>query len=231
MKIGLVIPVLNNFDQAIDLVYSAKSKNELKFYVRPQYRFQVPLAAAWNKGISEAIKDGCDVIIVSNDDAIFAPNTIDRLAVETIAMQDKFVIALPVDVLDELDDPSDILFVEEETFAGSKNIEDQSFSCFAIRPDFFEICGTFDENFDPAWWEDADMKYRIRLLGYKMLQTSVPYVHLRHQSTKKLTMPLNSIKSGEYYFKKWGSAKKDLQELYKTPYNDHSISPKEWRKL
>jgi len=229
MRIGLVVPVLNNFDQAIDLIYSAKSKNDLKIYIRPQYRYQVPLAAAWNKGIREAIADGCDVIIVSNDDAIFAPNTIDRLAAETMVMQDKFVMAFPVDVMDELDDPSDILFVEEENFSGSSNKEDQSFSCFAIRSNFFELCGTFDENFDPAWWEDADMKYRIKLLGYTTLQTNVPYVHLRHQSTKKLTLPLNSIKAGEYYVRKWGSAKKDLHELYRTPYNDIELSPKDWR--
>lgn len=229
MRIGLVVPVLNNFDQAIDLVYSAKSENDLKIYIRPQYRYQVPLAAAWNKGITHAIEDGCDVIIVSNDDALFSPSTIDRLALETLAMQDKFVMAFPVDVLDGLDDPSDILFVEDESFSGIKNIEDQTFSCFAIRPDFFELCGKFDENFDPAWWEDADMKYRIKLLGYKSLQTDIPYVHLRHQSTKKLTMPLNSMKSGEYYIKKWGSAKKDLHEAYTHPYNDVTLSPKDWR--
>ena len=100
MRIGLVVPVLNNFDQAIDLVYSAKSSNDLKIYIRPQYRYQVPLAAAWNKGVQQAIQDKCDVIIISNDDAIFAPNTIDRLAAETLAMGDKFVVAFPVDVLD-----------------------------------------------------------------------------------------------------------------------------------
>ena len=229
MRIGLVVPVLNNFDQAIDLVYSAKSNNELKIYIRPQYRYQVPLAAAWNKGIREAILDNCDVIIVSNDDAIFAPGTIDRLAAETLAMGDNFVMAFPVDVLDELADPTDILFIEDEEFSGNKNAEDQSFSCFAIRPDFFDLCGTFDENFDPAWWEDADMKYRIKLLGYKTLQTDVPYAHLRHQSTKKLTLPLNSLKSGEYYVRKWGSAKKDLHEVYNKPYNDSTLSPKDWR--
>jgi GT2 family glycosyltransferase len=229
MRIGLVVPVLNNFDQAVDLVYSAKSSNDLKIYIRPQYRYQVPLAAAWNKGVQQAIQDKCDVIIISNDDVIFAPNTIDRLAAETLAMGDKFVVSFPVDVLDNLEDPTDILFVEEEVLFGSKNVEDQSFSCFAIRPNFFDLCGKFDENFDPAWWEDTDMKYRIRLLGYKTLQTDVPYVHLRHQSTKKLTMPLNSIKSGEYYVKKWGSAKKDLHEAYANPYNDIRLSPKEWR--
>ena len=230
MKIGLVIPVLNNFDQAIDLVYSAKSDNDLKVFIQPQYRYQVPLAAAWNRGIRQSVAANCDVIIVSNDDALFGPDTIDRLAEHVLGMDNKHVMAFPVDVLDGLVDPSDILFGEGWGL-NITNPEDQTFSCFAINADFFNKCGTFDENFDPAWWEDADMKYRIKLLGYKTLQTDVPYVHLRHQSTNKLTMPLNSLKSGEYYVKKWGSAKKDLTETFKHQYNDISISPKEWRKM
>lgn len=229
MKIGLVIPVLNNFDQAVDMIYSSKSKNIVKFYIQPQYRYQVPLAKAWNNGIKSAIIDGCDVIIVSNDDVLFSEKTIDYLARETMAMPDNCVMAFPVDVYDELSDPSQILWDENVVGDASKSIEDQSYACFAVKPDFFEKCGTFDENFDPAWWEDTDMKYRIHLLGYKTIQTSIPYVHIRHQTTKKLTLPLNSLKSGQYYEKKWGSAKKDLKERYANPYNDSSLSPKEWK--
>ena len=230
LKVGLVIPVLNNFDQAIDLVYSAKTEHELKIYVQPQYRHQFSLAAAWNRGIRQAIQDECDVIIVSNDDVLFAPQTINELAEFTHNMGNLDVMAFPIDVLDALDDPSEILFDTDEPYVVDR-IEDQSFSCFAIKPDFFDKCGTFDENFDPAWWEDTDMKYRISLLRLNTINTNIPYVHLRHQSTKKLTAPLNSLKSGEYYFKKWGSANRDLTEAYKTPYNDSNLSPKEWRKL
>jgi hypothetical protein len=231
MKIGLVIPILNNFDQAVDFIYSAKTDHELKLYIQPQYRYQVPLAAAWNSGIRQAISDKCDVIIVSNDDVLFSEKTIKQLVRETLAMPDNYVMAFPVDVFDTLTDPTQILWDDEVLGDATKSIEDQSFACFAIRPDFFDKCGTFDENFDPAWWEDTDMKYRISLLGYKTLQTSIPYVHIRHQTTQKLTAPLNSLKSGEYYVKKWGSARKDLKEAYRTPYNNPNISPKEWRLL
>jgi len=228
-RIGLVIPVLNNFDQAIDAIYSAKSENDLRIYVQPQYRYQLPLAAAWNRGINEAYNDGCVVTIVSNDDVLFAPRTIDDLADAARDMNDDEVMVHPNDLMEVLDDPSEILFMEEwggEPFSP----EDQSFSCFAIRSDFTSEMGTFDENFDPAWWEDTDMKYRINLMNYKRIRTNIPYVHLRHQSTKKLNLPLNSIKSGEYYLKKWGSATKSLTETFKHPYNDPSLSPKEWRK-
>ena len=230
LKVGLVVPVLNNFDQAVDLIYSAKTNHELKIYIIPQYRHQIPLAAAWNRGILSAMGDHCNVIIVSNDDVLFGPQTINDLADHTYAMGEQYAMAYPVDVLDELDDPSEI-FWSMADYSHVQPKEDQTFSCFAIRPGFFDKCGTFDENFDPAWWEDTDMKYRMKLLGYKTLQTAFPYVHLRHQTTQKLNLPLNSTKSGEYYYKKWGSNRKDLTELFKTPYNNPSLSPKEWKKL
>ena len=34
MKIGLVIPILNNFDQAVDFIYSAKTDHDLKIYIQ-----------------------------------------------------------------------------------------------------------------------------------------------------------------------------------------------------
>lgn len=229
LRIGLVVPVLNNFDQAIDLIYSAKTKHDLKIYIQPQYLYQIPLAAAWNNGISQAIKDECDYIIVSNDDVLFAPHTIDALVEQRYSNPySSVVMTFPVDVKDDLINDYDILFVDESQSFNAQAIEDQSYSCFIIDPNFFDKCGTFDENFDPAWWEDTDMKYRIHLLGLETVQTSIPYVHRRHQTTKKLTIPANSIKSGNYYVAKWGSAHKNLNEFYKSPYNSE-LSPKEWR--
>lgn len=237
MMVGLVIPVLNNFDQAIDLIYSARTKHNLKIYIRPQYRFQVPLAAAWNRGISEAIEDGCDYIVVSNDDVLFAPFSIDN-AIHFID-SDKMNIDLLGfnDVSPTYEDPFMITFAEQhdrfipDQTIGGAVYRDDLFSCFVIKRDFFDKFGTFDENFDPAWWEDTDMLYRIHLLGGEVFPSPVPYIHRKHQTTKKLNAPLNSMKSGEYYVKKWGSANKNLREAYSTPYNDNAISPREWRKL
>jgi len=228
MKIGLVVPVLNNFDQAIDLIYSAKTRYELKIYIQPQYLYQIPLAAAWNNGIRSAIKDQCDYVIVSNDDVIFAPHTIDSLVEQY--QRKSVAIMFPLDVKDDLMDDYNILFVDKSQTFNTKVIEDQSYSCFMVDAGFFEKCGTFDENFDPAWWEDTDMKYRIHLLGLDTLQTSIPYVHRRHQSTQKLSIPINSLKSQQYYERKWGSCNRELNELYSVPYNDSNLTPKDWRK-
>jgi len=228
-KVGLVIPVLNNFDQAIDLIYSAKTQdNELKIYIRPQYRVQVPLSAAWNRGFQDAFTDGCDYVIISNDDVLFSPWTIDAWVRLTQETSDDIVLTSPLNVDKTFDDPFEIAFSSPDD--NYLYEEQELFSCFMVKNDFFKRCGTFDENFDPCWWEDNDMHYRIKLLGYGVQKFKVPYIHLGSQTTKKMNLPINSLKSQEYYGKKWGSWNRNLTEAYTHPYNDKNLSPRDWIK-
>lgn len=228
-KVGLVIPILNNFDQAIDLIYSAKTKkHELKVYIQPQYRYQLPLAQAWNNGMKQAITDGCDYIIIANDDTLFAPWSVDAWVDAMNKESENIVLTAPLHVADTFDDPFEIVFSDEDT--EYKYVEKELFSMVMVRANFYEECGWFDENFDPCWWEDNDMHYRITLLGFNIKKYEIPYIHLGNQTTKKLTKPINSVKSGEYYLKKWGSQNRNLIERYKTPYNDSTLTPKDWTK-
>jgi len=229
IKVGLVIPVLNNFDGAMDLIYSAKTReNELKIYVQPQYRYQVPLSQAWNNGIKQAITDGCDYIIVANDDTLFAPHSIDEWVDRMSQEPENVVLTAPLDVKKTFDDPFEIVFSDSDTSYEFE--ENELFSMFMVRKDFWERCGWFDENFDPCWWEDNDMHYRITLLGFSITKYTVPYIHLGSISTKKMNLPINSLKSQEYYRKKWGSNNRTLIEAYKTPYNRKDLTPKDWIK-
>jgi len=229
IKVGLVIPILNNFDQAIDLIYSAKTKeNELKVYIQPQYRYQLPLAQAWNNGIKQAISDSCDYIIIANDDTLFAPWSIDAWVDYASQVPDDIVLTAPLDVTKTFDDPFEIIFSNEDTDYTFE--EKELFSMVMIKADFYKRCGWFDENFDPCWWEDNDMHYRIKLLGFDIQKFKVPYIHLGSQTTKKMNLPINSLKSQEYYKKKWGSNNRNLIEAYKVPYNDTKLTPKDWIK-
>jgi len=228
-KVGIVIPVLNNFDQALDLIYSAKSKHEIKIYIQPQWRYQVPLAAAWNTGFKQATSDGCDYVIIANDDTLFAPQSIDQAVEEFSTLDDKYVLYGFREVKETFFDPFEICFSGPDTEYNFTEAE--LFSSFMVKSDFFDRVGTFDENFDPCWWEDNDMHYRIILLGYKEYRSHTPFVHIGSQTTKKMNLPINSIKSGDYYLKKWGSQNRNLIEQYKIPYNDNTLTPKDWKKF
>ena len=46
-----------------------------------------------------------------------------------------------------------------------------------------------------------------------------------------MNLPINSLKSQEYYKKKWGSNNRNLIEQYIVPYNDSTLTPKDWNKF
>ena len=248
-KVALVCAVLNAFEEFTELVASAKTKNnELKFYVQLQNRHQIPLSKAWNNGIREAIADGCEYIIVSNDDVLFAPFTIDEMVRQASSVLANYkleadalnrrgvshtdkepVLFAPLDVGETFDDPLEIIFSKKST--EFKFREQELFSCFMITPRTVELVGTFDENFDPAWHEDNDYAVRTQaLLGLGVVKFKIPYIHRGSSSTKKLLRPLNSRKGQEYYIKKWGSYTRDAEkgELFRTPYNRQDLTPRDW---
>jgi hypothetical protein len=230
MKIGLVFPVLNNFKGFTEAVWSVKSRHDIQIYVRPQWIDPRPsLAAAWNAGAKEAFADGCEYAIICNDDIMFSPDTIDAMVEQYVELRhkDNVIMVTPNNINLQLTTPYDILTYErpDDPFTYS---EHPNFSCILIAPEFFELHGTFDENFYPAFWEDNDSHYRARLLGYKEIcTTAAPMVHIGGVSTSIANV--SGQPSQEYYFRKWGSVKRDLDEAFKTPYNDPTLTPKDWR--
>lgn len=237
-KVALIVAILNNFEEFTELVASAKTyENELRIYPQLQNRHQVPLSKAWNNGIREAIKDGCEYLIISNDDILFAPFTIDEMVKQTSLALENYktnsekepVLFAPLDVGETFDDPIEIMWSNKLT--EFKFQEKELFSCLMITPRTVELVGTFDENFDPAWFEDNDYHRRVNMLGYDVLKFQVPYIHRGSTSTKKLTRPLNSVRSQEYYTAKWGSCNRSIEsdgERFQTPYGDPNLSLKDW---
>jgi hypothetical protein len=236
MKVGLVFPPMNNFKGLTEAVWTAKSKHDLQVYVQPQWYAQVALAKAWNDGIREAFADHCDYVVVCNDDILFSPDTIDAMVeqYELLHESDKVVMVTPNNIRLQLANPYDIReYVRpSDPFTYS---EHPNFSCFLVAPDFFELCGTFDENFWPAWYEDNDMHRRIELLGYKaIMTTAAPQVHYGGISTGMIVNNPGSGQSQQYYISKWGGlpnshpVSDDLKEKWTVPYGDVTLSPREW---
>lgn len=236
MKLGFGFPVLNNHAGCIDAINSIQTKAEsIKIRVHRQDVDRVPLAAAWNKLAMELFADGCDYAFICNDDILFSPECIDSMVWEyqRLRKSDNVIMVTPNNIMLEthwIPTPQDILdfrYPEDTAFSWS---EHPNFSCFMISPEFFELHGTFDENFDPAWWEDNDSHYRANLLGYKEITTTTAaMVHFGGVTTAAIEHP-DSSASHAYYVRKWGSANRNGHEDFKTPYNEPMLSPKEWQR-
>lgn len=236
MKIGIGFAVLNNFKGLAETLHSVKTKHEIRTYIYPQWRDQIPLAAAWNRLADDAFADGADFALICNDDILFAPETIDGMVSEFVKLCDteNVVMVTPNNIINELaNDPYAILNYQRPDVPISWS-EHPNFSCFLIHKTFFDLIGRFDENFNPAWFEDNDAHRRITLLGYKAITTTAaPQIHFGGVATSMMENP-DSSQSREYYIKKWGGLPVGHvgpkgTETFVTPYNDPTLTPREWR--
>lgn len=235
MKIGVVIPVLSNFTGFVDMVASIKTRHDYRIYVQPQYRAQIPLAAAWNRGSLDAFSDGCDFALVCNDDIMFSPDTIDMMVVEykRLRKSDNVIMVTPNNINGQLNSPYDILDYKLPADTVLSFSNHPNFSCFLITNEYFKLVGTFDENFTPAWYEDNDSHRRATLLGLREITTTAaPMVHIGGVTTRQMANP-DSGPSQAYYIRKWGGIPEShpfnlTKEHFATPYNDPNMTPKQW---
>lgn len=230
-KIGITIPVLNNFEGAIELIASVKSQDhDVRFYIEEQWRHQKPLAAAWNHGFDRAVADGCHYVLIANDDIVFSPNCIDNLIAEYERLafdHEKVVLVSANNILGQLQSADDIL-THEQPYAQGMVSDHPNYACFLVRRDFFDKVGRFDENHAPAWCEDQDSHQRIELLGYRAVcTTAASCVHIGGVTTSKLGAP-DSTHSVNYFIKKWGSHHDTPPQDFTHPYNNPDMSPKDW---
>lgn len=227
MKVGFVIPVLNNYHGALELVNSIKTDHPHQIYIIEQWKDQLPLAGAWNKGFNQAVKDGCDYIFILNDDILFSPDSVNNTILELERLGEEVVLISLNNIKGELEDPYSILS-KEEPFAPGMVDDHPNYSCFMVRRDFFDKVGSFDENFNPAWCEDQDSHQRIIALGYRAgVTTAASCVHFGQVSTN-LSGPPDSARSVNYFIKKWGSHNPSPPQSYSHPYNNSNLTPKEW---
>lgn len=234
-KIGIVVPVINNFKGFTDMVASIKTDLDYELIVIQQYREQVPLAKAWNQGARQTFENDCDFALVCNDDILFAPHCIDALVAEYERLEHANVIMVtPNNILAEVGDPYAIMAYEMPKDHEPQVSDHPNFSCFLIAPEFFEKIGYFDENFVPAWYEDNDSHRRATLAGLREISTTAaPMVHLGGVSTKMISNPDSGV-SQAYYIEKWGgipvSHPQDAtKEHFATPYDDPKLTIKDWR--
>jgi len=233
-KIGIVIPILNNFEGFADLCLSIKTRHNYVVYVQPQWNHQIPLAAAWNKGAQQAFEEHCDFALVCNDDILFSPECIDVLVDEYNRLEkEKVIMVTPTNILGQVPNKYDILTYERPADQEITIADHPNFSCFLINPDYFKEIGTFDENFVPAWYEDNSSHRSAKLLGYREITTTAAHmVHIGHVTSTRMESP-DSGPSQAYYIKKWGGIPEShptqaQKEYFEHPYNNLNLKPGEW---
>lgn len=224
------IPVENFVQPALfPLMYKFKSQPESTHIVKPEGEQSV--AKAWNLGIEEAGKLGCDYVVVINTDIVFKSNAIDRLVDFAENHQEA--------VMWTASEYADLAFIEEapedENFS-----EHPHFSCFMVKPSILDIVGRFDENFKPAYCEDGDYHARIALNNLKAyIYGGARFYHFGSRTIKSDQELWNKNgqsfpKNQTYFLEKWGhpivgDVEQMRQVYYKHPYNESDKPLSYWR--
>lgn len=230
-KIGIVVPILNNFKGALEALESVSTSYNWEPIILPQWRRNRPLSAAWNIGIKKAFNErSCDYALIINDDILFTTFTIDNLIAEFEKLDDSVVLLSACNDRGHIDGiHGGVDNISNISNPGLSNDfrEHPDFSCFLVKKDFLDKVGLFDENFIPAYFEDNDMHRRINLLNYKAgCVSSASYYHYASGTQKSNEFHQMFESNRNYYIRKWGNV--PGQETFIMPFNDPNLTPKDW---
>lgn len=175
------------------------------------------VARAWNKGISKALSRGARYVMVINLDLIFHRECVQRL-VRLAQETPQCVIWSGCHIA--FDDLERAPVVDDR----GRPIDA---ACFMVDAKLFEKVGFFDEQFEPAYHEDSDMLYRIKLAGLEVASTSAArYYHIERGTVKgmalgddKVSMEVLDSKMKinlDRYIAKWGGS--PGHEVFRVPY-------------
>ena len=149
------------------------------------------VAKSWNKIIEKGIELGYQRVLILNDDVYLGKHRKD------------------VEALIEKLYHADIIH-------STKN-----FCAFVISTFAYQMYGKFDENFFPAYFEDKDYMYRLKIEGGYCIESEEldPEVY-RNSMTIKKDIELNNDfgLNEKRYISKWGGLPNE--EIFKTPYDE-----------
>lgn len=216
VKIGLVVPVFKNFVGFAELMQTVDAP--VVPIVVPNWKRNIGVSAGWNKGIKQAADSGCDLALVVNDDVLLAPGTINKLRVSV--WNHGADLATPTNSRDSV----------ITDHAEHSPLTD--FACFMIKPyEFRERFGWFDESFTPAYFEDDDMRYRIKLSGGSAFAcTDAGFFHrgsvTQNWGGERVVSHEMFRSNQSYYESKWGGL--PGQETFTNPWNNDLLKVSYW---
>lgn len=210
VKLGLIVPVYKNFEGFAELMKTVDTA--VHPFVIPNWKYNHGVSAGWNIGIEQSIYYGCDIVVIANDDIAFDRDTLYKL--RNSIWTDGFDLVSAVNT-------RDTAAAESKVYG-----ENPDFSCFAIRPEeFTDRFGHFDENFTPAYFEDNDMAYRLKLHGAKFGNRLDAGIY--HKGSVTQNWGGQQVVSGDmfranqsYYELKWGG--RPGQERFIRPFGQEN---------
>jgi len=209
------VPVLNNFKGFAELVHSLNLTG-VEFFVEDNWNENIGVSKAWNKFIGAGIASRADAVLICNDDVIWRPGSFAKL-IEAWERRSEDTILLTG--------------VSHDTEPGLHEAPD--YSCFLFNPrEMLGVIGLFDENFTPAYFEDNDSHYRIKLAGKKAYCCAEARVDHKGSQTQNADPQKPVVTSQmfeanrDYYSRKWGGW--PGQETFVHPFNNPNNTLKDW---
>lgn len=155
----------------------------------------IGVAGAWNLAL-KTFPD--DWVIIANDDVVFQENTVEALVSAAETNEDEF-------------------------FYPVAN-ENPIFCVFLMKHSLWTRVGGFDEQFHPAYFDDNDFHYRMKLLGVtERMVESTSYEHVGSATLKSFSDLEKRRHHDEFnrnkdrYIEKWGSV--PGLEAFTEPFN------------
>ena len=98
-------------------------------------------------------------------------------------------------------------------------VSEQGFCSFIMSEMIFNCIGKFDEAFFPAYFEDNDYLYRMKIAGLNTLyiKSLNPAIYNQSSTIAKNPALKNSIANRDYYIRKWGG--EPNSETFTKPFN------------
>lgn len=163
------------------------------------------LSRTWNDGLLDAYDDGADLVVIANDDVVFSPGDLDRLAAKAASHPDRYIVSCAG---------------HHERLG--RRLASHGYACFALNPIALEVIGCFDENFTPAYCEDQDYARRAGLAGLSeenCADTDVVHTGssaiVASEDLRRRNAVTQALNMG-YYARKWGGPAGD--ERFVTPF-------------
>jgi GT2 family glycosyltransferase len=208
VNFAIGIPTLNRFD----LLYPS-----LILYTQDMPSVEIFIIDNGNQNINLKFKHPNIKVIESEFNMGVAASW--NLLCREIFAEHEYAIILNDDVyLGKKDYEIDMFlkqFPQKEFYLGT-----QDFCSFILPKSTYEKVGEFDESFYPAYFEDNDYFYRMRLahINYFVAPIINPILYRSSMTAQKDPNVLNYVKANEKrYIEKWGGLPES--EKYLKPYN------------